>query len=96
MLQPTVRLACLSHAASVRSEPGSNSSKLFAERSDPPKRAGQVLRTNWASRQSRETQAQTYVCKRECLSGRTFRPGKHTIHPGPVGFNPSGSRRVWI
>ena len=29
LLQRTVRLACLSHAASVRSEPGSNSSILF-------------------------------------------------------------------
>src|SRR5262249_25569965 len=31
LLHHTVRLACLSHAASVRSEPGSNSSKKFAE-----------------------------------------------------------------
>ena len=31
LLQRTVRLACLSHAASVRSEPGSNSSIFFRQ-----------------------------------------------------------------
>ena len=32
--QRTVRLACLSHAASVRSEPGSNPSNCFSEPSE--------------------------------------------------------------
>ena len=60
LLHHTVRLACLSHAASVRSEPGSNSSKKFANAS--PRFRGAANHRLLGSNKS--------SAKRECLSDR--------------------------
>ena len=76
-VQQTVRLACLSHAASVRSEPGSNSSIFYsfnAARLPAPR----IVRIDWHPSTSREVPTQTLVCKRECSSSPVVKRPENT------------------
>jgi hypothetical protein len=69
-----VRLACLSHAASVRSEPGSNSPVVIRQRSEPARKTGptRCLRTDSFDRPCKD--ARTGPITRSLVSSRAAAP----------------------
>lgn len=92
MLQPTVRLACLSHAASVRSEPGSNSSILFVERVSAAEATPNVFfELTGLSTKCRETPSSNLRLQTRMFEHADAFASASTPSSGPTGFRPAAA-----